>query len=459
MLPYGSIFVLCCSVKQLGVCIMRRISLLISLLFLTACGGGGNAGGTTTPLSLCQRTDVNAQLLCALQQDYLWYRDLPASINPDSFNSPSALLQAAAAPQDRYSFILTAQEYQDRFINATFFGYGFSSVRVDNNTALQIAFVYDSGSAAQNGLRRGDKITEIEGVSVAQWLARLDAGTATNDDIYGPNEAGVMRNFVWTKPDNTQLSANFIKSEVTTNTVLHRSVAVDGNKRIGYLVFNSFIELSETELEQAFAYFAAQGVNELILDVRYNGGGLIRVANQLSTQIAQNAVRNQVFVKYQYNDKNTAKNSSTVFTLGAGRTALNLNRVLVLTTASSCSSSELVINSLAPFVDVVQIGTATCGKPVGQQPDPIGNYVLFAVNFQTVNALDQGGYFNGLQPNCPVADSIKGDWGVADDPLYAEARRYISAGRCSDVAVSAVSVRSPRSAVRLSAPWQVNNEQ
>ena len=394
-----------------------------------------------------------------MQQDYLWYRDLPASVNPASYSSPAALLQAVAAPQDRYSFILTRQEYEDRFINATFFGYGFSSVRADNNSALQIAYVYDDGSAAQNGLRRGDKITEIEGVSMADWLARLDAGTATSEDIYGPNEAGVMRNFVWRKPDGSVLAANFIKSEVTTNTVLHSSVTEQAGKRIGYLVFNTFIELSETELEEAFAYFVTQGVNELVLDVRYNGGGLIRVANQLSTQIARNFVQGEVFVKYQFNDKNTAKNNSTLFALGAGRSVLNLPRVFVLTTEGSCSSSELVINSLAPFVDVVQIGSATCGKPVGQQPEIIGNYVLFAINFQTVNALDQGEYFNGLQPNCPVTDNITGDWGIVTDPLYAEAVNYIASGSCSDVAVSSATVRAKVVKPRLAAPWILNNEQ
>ncbi|PKM18678.1 MAG: carboxyl-terminal protease [Gammaproteobacteria bacterium HGW-Gammaproteobacteria-15] len=439
---------------------MRIFTLLAALITLTACGGGGNLDTDSTgQTSICQRTDINSQVFCALQRDYLWYRDLPASINPNSYSSPNQLLQAVAAPQDRYSFILTRQEYEDRFINATFFGYGFSSVRADNNTALQIAYVYDDGSAAQNGLRRGDKIIEIEGVSVAQWLSRLDAGTATNEDIYGPNETGVVRNFVWRKPDASERVADFIKTEVTTNTVLHRSVTTQGSKRIGYLVFNTFIELSETELEEAFAYFATQGVNELVLDVRYNGGGLIRVANQLSTQIARNFVQGQVFLKYQFNDKNTAKNSTTLFALGAGRTALNLPRVFVLTTQSSCSSSELVINSLTPFVNVVQIGSATCGKPIGQQPDIIGNYVLFAINFQTVNALDQGGYFDGLQPNCPVNDNIIGDWGVVTDPLYAEAVNYIASGSCSDVAVSSAAVRAEQAKPKLAAPWVLNNEQ
>lgn len=437
---------------------MRILIILTALFILNSCGGssGSDASGGN---NICQRTDVISQVFCALQQDYLWYRDLPASIDPASYSTPAALLQAVAAPQDRYSFILTRQEYEDRFINATFFGYGFSSVRVDDNTALQIAFVYDDGSAAQNGLRRGDKIIEIEGVSIAQWLTDLDAGTITSADIYGPNEAGVIRNFVWQKPDGTERVSDFIKSEVTTNTVLHRSVSTVGDKRVGYLVFNTFIELSETELEQAFSEFVAQGVNELILDLRYNGGGLIRVANQLSTQIARNSVQGEAFVKYQYNDKNTAKNTTTLFALGAGRSVLDLERVMVLTTASSCSSSELVINSLAPFIEVVQIGSTTCGKPVGQQPDIIGDYVLFAINFQTVNALNQGEYFDGLQPNCPVTEAITGDWGVANDPLYAEALSYIASGSCSNMALSTAAWRTQVAKPQLAAPWTVNNEQ
>uniref|UniRef100_UPI004047DCD3 S41 family peptidase n=1 Tax=Rheinheimera sp. TaxID=1869214 RepID=UPI004047DCD3 len=437
---------------------MRSLILISVLLTLSACGGG-SSDDTATETAACQRTDINSRVFCALQRDYLWYRELPADINPGAYSSPAAMLNAVAAPQDRYSFIMTRQEYEDRYVNASFFGYGFSSVRVDNNTALQIAYVYDDGSASLNGLRRGDKIIEIEGVSVAEWLGRLDAGTATNDDVYGPNEAGVMRNFVWQKPDSTELAANFIKADVTTNTVLHRSVSTQGDKRVGYLVFNSFIALSETELEQAFAFFVAEGVDALVLDLRYNGGGLIRVANQLSTQIALNNVLGKVFVKYQYNDKNSRDNNTTLFSRGAGSSALDLDQVFVLTTASSCSSSEIVINSLTPFVEVVQIGETSCGKPVGQQSDPIGDYVLFAINFQTVNALDQGAYFDGLIPHCPVAPVISGDWGVSSDALYAEAINYITNGSCSDVAVSAATAQVKAVKPQLVAPWVLNNEQ
>ncbi|MDX1676585.1 S41 family peptidase [Arsukibacterium sp.] len=442
---------------------MNKLLVMFVCLLLAGCGGSDSADDDIAGnIAECSRSDLNSQVYCKLYADYLWYDELKTGVDPLAFSTPSAYLSQVIADRDRYSFIITEQQYQDRYINAVFFGYGFATQRTNDNTALQVLYVYDGGSAAQRGLRRADKITEIDGISVAEWLARLDAGTATNEDIYGPNEAGVVRRFVWRKPDNRQLQADFVKSTVTTNTVLHRSVAQLGNKTVGYLVFNTFIELSEVELEQAFSFFAGQNIDELVLDLRYNGGGLIRVANQLSSHIALPKLQGNIFVKYRYNDKNTRKNSTVAFALGAGRTALNLPRVFVLTTAGSCSSSELVINALSPFIDVVQIGETTCGKPVGQVPDQVGDYRLFAINFQTVNALDFGGYFDGLSPNCPVNAVVAGDWGVSQDPLYAEALAYISNGRCSAVALSGQSLQQQaiqQVSPRAQPQWLQYNEQ
>ncbi|MBV2130733.1 S41 family peptidase [Arsukibacterium indicum] len=438
---------------------MNKLLVMFLSLLLVGCGGSDSSDVADNNVAECSGTDINSQLYCKLNADYLWYDELKTGVNPLAFSTPSAYLAQVIADRDRYSFVMTEQQYQDRYINAVFFGYGFATQRTDNNTALQVLYVYDAGSAAQRGLSRADKIIEIDGISVAEWLARLDAGTATSDDIYGPNEEGVVRQFVWRKPDNSQQQADFVKSTVSTNTVMHRSVTQLGDKTIGYLVFNTFIELSETELEQAFSFFAQQNIDELVLDLRYNGGGLIRVANQLSSQIAFPKLQGNIFVKYRYNDKNIQKNSTVGFALGAGRTNLNLPRVFVLTTAGSCSSSELVINALSPFIDVVQIGETTCGKPVGQVPDRVGDYRLFAINFQTVNALDFGDYFDGLSPNCPVNAAVTGDWGVMDDPLYAEALAYINNGRCSAVAVTSQGLEQRRAQQRVQPQWLRYNEQ
>lgn len=437
---------------------------IIGLSLLLA-GCGGSASESQNSSGICDRTDINSKIACELDRNYLWYREL-RNVAPASFTSAQEYFRASLAPRDNFSFMLTEQEYQDRYINAVFFGFGFASQRVDNNSALQVLYVYDSGAAAQQGLRRGDKITEIEGISVAEWLAGLDSGRVTNEDIYGANEASVVRNFSWRRPDNSSGRADLQKSAVTTNTVMHRSVREVAGKTVGYLVFNQFIDLSETELEQAFRYFDAEQIDELILDLRYNGGGLIRVANQLSSHIAFPRLRDKIFVKYRYNDKNTNRNNTVVFSPGRGQTLLNLPRLLVLTTPGSCSSSELVINAMSPFIEVVQIGETTCGKPVGQIPTQIENFRLFAINFQTVNALDFGDYFNGLQPQCKVTPAITGDWGVSSDPLYAAAIEYINTGNCpaaQSVSKALKTAAAPAELQRQALPnqpsWQRYNEQ
>lgn len=442
---------------------MKTLSIIGLCVLLAGCGGSSSEAEDTS--GLCGRSDTNSKIGCELNRNYLWYREL-RNVAPASYNSARDYFNASLAPHDSFSFMLTEQEYQDRFINAVFFGFGFATQRVDNNSALQVLYVYDASSAAQRGLRRGDKITEIEGISVAEWLAGLDSGRYTNEDIYGPNQAGVVRNFIWRRPDSSIGRADFQKSAVTTNTVMHRSVRTVAGKTVGYLVFNQFIDLSETELEQAFSYFAAQQIDELILDLRYNGGGLIRVANQLSSHIAYAALRDKIFVKYRYNDKNTNRNNTVLFAPGRGQTLLNLPRLLVLTTPGSCSSSELVINAMSPFIEVVQIGQTTCGKPVGQIPTQVDNFRLFAINFQTVNALDFGDYFDGLQPQCPVTPAITGDWGVVSDPLYAAAIDYISTGNCLAVQSISKSVETPiwsaeikQQDARNQPTWQRYNEQ
>lgn len=459
---------------------MKQYIVVIAMLMLAGCGGsGGDSGGSQNELSQFRGSNcpssvsANAEAFCLMFKDYLWYREMPEVVNLTQFTTTNQLVAALSAPDDRFSYTLSAEDYESRFIDATFFGYGFSSSALDDDSGLLVRFVYDDGSAAQEGLRRGDIITAIEGKSIAQWYAEIGAGVSSDDDMFGPNQDGVMREFVWSKPDGTEMQATFIKGDVTTNTVLHRSVIEQAGKRIGYLVFNSFIELSETELEQAFSFFKSQNIDELVLDVRYNGGGLIRVASQLASHIAWPKLQNETFVTFAYNDKNPQKNQTWQFSLGQrGETFFDLDRVVVLTSGRSCSSSELVINSLSPFINVVQVGGATCGKPVGQQPEYFDNrrQVMFAVNFQTVNAIGFGDYFDGLMPNCPATEVINGDWGTQDEPLLAEALYYVANDGCSSASqhyFDSDLLQSQGLPVQLKAPktdlarpfWQHWNEQ
>lgn len=393
----------------------------------------------------CSAPDANERLYNYLDEDYFWYQDLAASFNPDAHDDIKDALSSLRVSQDRFSFALTTDEYDD-YTQSIFFGYGFSHTATDDNQGLKIRYVYDQGSAAQNGLRRGDTIVAVNGKSMATILAEVDAGTNTLNDVFGPNEDGYSIDVTFEKPDGTSVNAVFSKATITANTVMAtdvKNVDINGtDTKVGYLVFDSFDSRSEQELNTAFNTLANEQIDEMVLDVRYNGGGLIRVANQLSTQIAGDNVQNEVFVKYVHNDKNSGSNQTSYFGLGAGIQKMNLDRVVVLTTGSSCSASEMVINALSPYIEVITVGENTCGKPVGMYPEQICDHYVYAINFQTQNAVNFGDYFDGLAADCPVNDVVTGDWGVDSDPLLAEGLHYLANGSCSANAVVASQSRN-----------------
>lgn len=408
----------------------KKLLVLSSIpLLLSACGGSESAFTGQPPLlgnGQCSVTAQNQQLKDFMEERYLWNTDIPSNVNPASFNSIYAMLDALRAPQDNFSFILTEQEYLDRFVNAVFFGFGFG--RRDNvaEGVIEVRYVYANSPAENAGLNRGDRITAVQGTPMSEWFQRISAGTATWETVFGPNQEGVERQIEWVEPDGTERSSTVRKREVETNTVMATERFDINGRDVGYFVFDSFIERSEVDLNNAFDQLI--GVDDLIIDLRYNSGGLVRVANQLASQAAWDNVQNEIFVTFQYNANFASQD--VLFSLGPGIERLNLNRVYVLTTPQSCSSSELVINSLDPYIDVVTIGAPTCGKPVGQQPRQICDKIVYAITFQTVNGIGFGDFFDGLPVTCAAPDTIVGDWGDPNDPLLSGAFYYIQNGQC-----------------------------
>ena len=403
---------------------------------LSGCGGGsGSDGSTSVPVvdtpGECSVASQNESLFNYLQDQYYWYQDLPSSINPGSYGSVWDLLEDVQVPQDRFSFIMTEADYQAQFTNANFVGFGFSWRLATDSKSLQVRYVYDNGDAHGAGLARGDKITAVDGVAVETLAAQVSSGATTWGNVFGASTEGLTTNFAWQKPDGSVVEQVLAKQVVDTNTVLKSQVleTVD-DKKVGYVVFNRFIARGVEDLNQAFNEFVGASVDELILDLRYNGGGLVSLANQLSTQIAGDKVDGEVFVTLQYNDKHPEQDVTSLFSLGSGIGQLNLDRVVVLTTGASCSASEMVINALSPFVEVVTVGSTTCGKPVGMNPVQICDNIIFAINFETTNALGVGGYFDGLPVTCDAEDLIVGDWGSIEDPLLREGLYYLNNNQC-----------------------------
>jgi len=403
------------------------LSSFFSCLALTGCGSDSDE--TIAPIvDQCSARGQVENFYAYMQENYLWNEDMPTNVNPDNYNNIYDLLEALVVPEDRYSFILTEDEYQSRFVDAEYAGFGFSS-RLTLDDRVFINYVYANSPAEIAGMKRSDELTHINGESV-QTLIQQDR----YQEALGGAEAGVSVELTWQDVDGVSFTDVLTKEVVETNTVLATERFLIDGKEVGYYVLNSFINRTGDDLNSAYDQLV--GVDELVIDLRYNGGGLTRYANQASTQAAGDTVIGEVFTKYLFNANNSDSNFIEQFQLYDGIEQLNLNRVYVLTTGASCSSSELIINSLDPFVDVIVVGQPTCGKPVGQIPELLCDKRAFVVNFETVNAIDEGRYYDGLAPNCSAEDILVGDWGDENDPMLQAAAYHMTYGQCQPTATS-----------------------
>jgi carboxyl-terminal processing protease len=220
-----------------------------------------------------------------------------------------------------------------------------------------------------------------------------------------------------------------VKRAVVIPTVSNTTVLDVGGRRVGYIFFRNFVEPSFDALAEAFATLRAGGATEVVLDLRYNGGGLVDVAQYLASMLGGSRTAGQVFAEYFHNDKNRFRNETLRFETQAG--AMTLQRLVVIATQASASASELVINSLRPFIPVVIVGDRTYGKPVGQYVMPFCDKILAPVAFQLRNADGDGDFFDGLPVDCPAPDDIEHPIGDAMEASLREALTVISTGACS----------------------------
>ncbi len=376
----------------------------------------------------CSVASQNLYVRDALNDLYLWYQFLP-TVSPTSFSSPEAYLDAVRyRPIDNtYSYITTAAANDAFYDESQFIGFGLSTQIVGD--AMYVAAVFDGSPALEAGLDRGSKITVINGQSVAGQIANGTIGSA-----FGASEIGIQSSIVFLTRNGTRREASMTKRLVTIPTVSLTSVfEVDGRK-IGYLHFRNFVRPSYDALDRAFQALQDSGATDLVLDLRYNGGGLVDVAVHLASLIGGSLTSGQVLAVFDHNDKNRRLNTTLRFENPAQ--TLNLKRLAVITTRASASASELVINSLRPYIPVAVIGETTYGKPVGQYGIPFCTKVLAPVAFALRNADGQGDYFEGLTPTCGAADDITHELGDVKESSFAEAIAYLRTGRCSAQATS-----------------------
>jgi carboxyl-terminal processing protease len=416
---------------------MRHCLLVLASIFLAACSSSGDGGGGNgNAASSCSNDDQKRFVRDAMQDWYLWNELLPNSISVSDYDSPEALLadlmtyspdDGSGSPVDRFSFIASAAADAAFFGEGQFEGFGFSSKFLASDD-LRLTRVFSDSPADLGGLQRGQRILEIDGRTIAEIQAAEGIGAVFDM---------TPLTFLMLEPGGAQLTTTISQALVTIQPIpQYRIIAADdgSGRMVGYLELATFISTADAVFNTVFADFVANGVNDVIVDLRYNGGGLVSTANLLGDYLGGDVAENLLFSETLFNADRAADNNSLNF-FARLASSMSLSQLVIVASSSTASASELVTNSMAPHVAVTIVGDDTFGKPVGQIGLEFCDKILRPTAFQTVNADGFGDYFDGIPVNCPATDDLTVAVGADTDPNMIAAMNYLATGQCAVTAL------------------------
>ena len=478
-------------------------SFMLSSLMLTGCSGGGSETGTSSNNNGSIGTGSGSSLKwvegefpayqqlanqCAASNSsyvlneklwlrswsndtYLWYSEIidrdPAPYGVIEYFQllKTTELSASGNEKDQFHFSMPTSEWDQLNQSGASVGYGLNlnlqQASASADRKVTVAYTEPGTPATSANIARGAVIVSINGVSVKD-ANDTDSINTLNQGLF-PTTAGQQTQFTIldlgaTQTRNVTLTAQTVVSTPVQNV---KTVATPtGN--VGYMQFNSHIATAERGLVDAITELKTLDVKDLVLDLRYNGGGLLALASQLGYMIAgEQATENRIFERSTFNDKYPTTDPVTgqpltpmpfidqsigfnSGLLGAGQAlpTLDLQRLYVLTTDNTCSASEALMNSLRGIdIEVIQLGGTTCGKPYGFYPTPNCGETYFTVQFKGANDKGFGDYSDGFVPStsptlasemtgCQLADDFNHALGDKDERLLSAALYYRDNNRC-----------------------------
>ncbi|MFA6085179.1 S41 family peptidase [Mucilaginibacter sp.] len=470
------------------------VIILLSAVIISSCSKKGS--DTPDPVIAPSKTGSALDLMrdsvfLYAQEAYYWYDAIPeyAKFNPRSISSSSdlATLQkeidiisqlkinpettkpyeyyAADPGSAKYSFIDEGGVSSE--LNGIKGDFGFAPLYNDIND-LRVRYVYPGSPADQAGIKRGYQITAINGRTNLTYDAGTGgAGTNVNFVVNAYANSSTI-SMTLKRFDGTTFNADLNVATYTLNPVLNHKVIDAGNgHKVGYIVFNSFTSPANAnaKLNEAFSEFATQGVTDLVVDLRYNGGGYVSTAEYLTNLIAPTAKNGTPMYYTYFNDKLTNGKASILknqvrkddvngtynysqFDYSVNGNIVNfsktgipvtlnlLSKVFFIVTGSTASASELTINNIRAIktLDVKLIGNASYGKPVGFFDIDINKYQMYIPEFETKNADFKGGYYSGMTPGSTEYPGVKDfddvtkDFGDPTEGLLAHALTYVKTG-------------------------------
>lgn len=439
----------------------RRLVLAVGMVALTACGGEGDGGsspvppggptGPTPPAGAsCSLRDRQQWAAGVLREWYLFPETLPASLDPAPYATVDDYIDALTATaraqrRDRYFTYLTSIAEENAYYSSgATAGFGFRVSADAGTRRVLVTESFENTPALAAGIDRGDEILAIglNGANlrnVADIIATEGAAGVTY--ALGPNNVGLTRTFKVSGPSGTR-EVTIAKADYSLSPVSTRygaKIIEDGGRRVGYLNLRTFISSADPQLRAAFETFRAAGITEFVVDLRYNGGGLVSTAELLGDLLGGNRSSTEVFSHTSFRPEKASENSTKRF---APQTAsVSPVRIAFIGTGATASASELVINAFIPYFgrNVALIGTNTYGKPVGQiaLDRSACDDRLRVIAFSTRNAANSDSYFDGLAATvpstCRAADDISQPLGDPREASLRQALDFLAGQSCTSI--------------------------
>lgn len=381
---------------------------------------------TPADVEKCSVEDVKRRVYWDMR-DYYIHADQVPQLNLADYDSPEALISALRVPPDIYSSVQDAdtQFALNEAGQREGFEFWFSPA---NDGVVRFRHIWQGSSADQVGIKRGDEVIKLDGRPIEEL-----SNNEINVKILSPERASLSLTVrTGNEEPRTVLVSHDVYQWTTAGPVtLTASDEISGLPNIAYLPINSFVRTTRDEFDTAIARIEdAGGVEELIVDLRYNGGGDINIAHYMASIVGGEKVQG----KEAYTNTWNNKYSSLMFTrrFDVLSQSLNLPRIIVLTTPFTASASELFINSLKPYMDVVVIGDRSEGKPYSSG---ILEYCGKTLNIMSVERTNSVGVSvaDGIQPDCLVEDNWETTADSVSDPHIKASMAYIRNGSCNAV--------------------------
>jgi carboxyl-terminal processing protease len=386
-----------------------------------------------------------------IDETYLWFDEVSTTLLAQDYATPVSYfdvlktpkLTASGKPKDRFHFTANTEQARALAQNGTEIGYGMQLAFIGASAPrdIRVAFTEPGSPAALAAVARGDRLIEIDGIDVLNGTD-VDALNAA----IAPQRAGEQHSFKLRANDGTERTLTLASASITRDPVpTLNAFNIDGGKRVGYMLFNEHIATAEYWLTSTMELFQSIGITDLVIDMRYNGGGYLDIASELAYMVSSSAAtQGKAFERLQYNSKNPFQLTPEQATMpfhgaalgysvapGYALPQLGLSRVTVLSGPDTCSASESVVNSLRGIgITVDLVGGGTCGKPYGFTPQDNCGTSYYAVQFQGVNDKGFGDYGDGFKPTCAVVDDFTHELGDPKEARLAVALHLLGGGVC-----------------------------